>query len=103
MEQSSDLVLRKAMSTYAVVIFAILWIGFAVAYFGNSAWLDALWNWVQALPLLAEIIIWVLFLPITVALWIWESSWPVLLRLLGFAGIIGWTLLALYSFVQAWR
>lgn len=103
MEQSSDLVLRKVLSTYAVFIFAILWIGFAVAYFGNSAWLDDLWNWVQSLPLLVEIIIWILFLPITVALWIWESSWPVLLRLLGFAGIIGWTLLALYSFVQAWR
>ena len=103
MEQSSDLVLRKVLSTYAVFIFAILWIGFAVAYFGNSAWLDDLWNWVQSFPLLGEIIIWILFLPITVALWIWESSWPVLLRLLGFAGIIGWTLLALYSFVQAWR
>ena len=103
MEQSSDLVLRKSLSTYAVVIFAILWIGFAVANFGNSAWLDDIWYWVQSLPLLVEIIVWILFLPITVALWIWESSWPVLLRLLGFAGIVGWTVLAVYSFVQAWR
>jgi len=103
MEQSSDLVLRKALSTYAVLIFAILWIGFGVAYFGNSDWMDALWNWVQSLPLLVEIIVWILFLPITVALWIWESSWPILLRLLGFAGIIAWTVLAIYSFVQAWR
>jgi hypothetical protein len=93
----------RVLSTYAIVIFAILWVGFAIALVVNPEWLDALWNWVRALPLVAEIIVWVLFLPIMVGLWIWESSWPTLLGLLAFAGIVGWTLLAVSSFVRAVR
>jgi hypothetical protein len=93
----------RILGTYAIVIFAILWIGFAVALVVNREWLDLLWNWVRALPLVAEIVVWVLFLPITVGLWIWEASWPAIVQLLGLAGIVGWTLLAVSGFVRAWR
>ena len=93
----------RVLSTYAIVIFAILWAGFAIGLVANREWLDLLWNWVQALPLVAEIIVWVLFLPIVVGLWIWESSWPDLIRLLAFAGIVGWTLIAVSGFLRAVR
>ena len=93
----------RVLSTYAIVIFAMLWVGFAIALLMNREWLDLLWNWVRALPTVVEIIVWVLFLPITVGLWIWESSWPALGRLLGFAGIVVWTLLAVSSFLRAVR
>jgi len=93
----------RVLSTYAIVIFAMLWVGLAIALVVNREWLDLLWNWVQALPSVAEIIVWVLFLPIMVGLWIWESSWPDLVRLLAFAGIVGWTLLAVSSFMRAVR
>jgi hypothetical protein len=93
----------RLLSTYAMVIFAVLWIGFAVALVVNREWLDLLWNWVRALPSLAEIIIWLFFLPIMVGLWIWESSWQALVRLLAFAGIVGWTFLAISSFIRAVR
>ena len=96
-------VVSRALSSYAIVIFAILWVGFAAAVAVNGEWLDFLWNWVQALPVVAEIIVWVLFLPIMVGLWIWVSSWPVLVRLFAFAGIVAWTLLAVSSFMRAWR
>jgi hypothetical protein len=76
------------------------WGMFAIALVVNREWLDLLWNWVRALPSVVEIIVWVLFLPITVGLWIWESSWPALVRLSGFAGIVVWTLLAVYSFFR---
>ena len=98
-----NVTVSRVLSTYAIVIFALLWIGFAIALVVNQAWLDSLWNWVRALPLVPEIIVWVLLLPIMVGLWIWESSWPTLLRLLGFAGIVGWTILAVSSFVRAMR
>jgi hypothetical protein len=98
-----EVTVPRVMSTYAVVIFAVLWIGFAVAFLVDPGWLDTLWNWVRALPLLVEIIVWVLFLPIMVGLWIWESSWPAFARWLGFAGIMGWTVLALYSFLRNFR
>jgi hypothetical protein len=93
----------RVLSTYAIVIFAMLWVGFAIALVVNRDWLDLLWNWVRALPSVAEIIVWVLFLPIMAGLWIWESSWPALVRLLAFAGIVVWTLLAVSSFLRAVR
>ena len=93
----------RVLSTYAIVIFAILWVGFAIALVVNREWLDLLWNWVRALPSVVEIIVWVLFLPITTGLWIWESSWPALVRLLALAGIVVWTLLAVSSFLRAVR
>ena len=88
------------MSTYAIVIFAILWIGFIVALIVNPEWLDMLWDWVRTLPTVAEVIVWLFFLPVMVGLWIWESSWALIIRWLAFAGMIGWTYLAISSF---WR
>lgn len=93
----------RVLSTYAIVVFAVLWAGFVIALFVNREWLDMLWNWVQALPSVAKTTVWVLFLPNMVALWIWESSWSGLVRLLAFAGILGWTLLAVSSFLRAMR
>ena len=93
----------RVLGTYAIVIFATLWVGFAIALVVNREWLDLLWNWVRALPAVAEIIVWVLFLPIMAGLWIWESSWPTLVRLLASAGIVVWTLLAVSSFLRAVR
>jgi hypothetical protein len=81
----------------------MLWVGFVIALVVNPQWLDLLWNWVRALPPVVEIIVWVLFLPIMVGLWIWESSWPAIVRLLAFAGIVVWTILAVYSFIRAVR
>ena len=93
----------RVLSTYAIVIFTILWVGFAVALIVNHEWLDLHWNWVRALPPVAEIFVWVVFSPIMVGLWIWESSWAALVRLLAFAGIVGWTLLAVSSFLRTLR
>ena len=93
----------RVLSTYAIVIFVLLWVGFAIALVVNRESLDLLWNWVQALPPVLEIIVWLLFLPIMAGLGVWESSWPALVRLLAFAGIVVWTLLAVSSFIRAVR
>jgi hypothetical protein len=98
-----DVTFPRLLSTYAVVIFVMLWVGFAIALVMNREWLDLLWNWVQALPVVLKIIVWVMFLPVMVGLWVWESSWPDFVRLLALAGLIGWTLLAVNSFLRAWR
>ena len=93
----------RAISIYAIIIFVVLWLGFAVALVVNREWLDLLWTWVRELPPVAEIIIWVLFLPIMVALWFWESTWPDVLRFVGFAGIVAWTLVAVSGLQRALR
>jgi hypothetical protein len=93
----------RVLSTYAIVIFLVLWVGFAIALIVNREWLDLIWNWVRALPSVVEIIVWLLFLPIIAGLGVWESSWPTLVSLLAFAGIVAWTLLAVSSFVRVMR
>jgi hypothetical protein len=85
------------MSIYAGLVFVLLWVGLAVALVVNPAWLEAAWDGVQGLPWLPRIAVWLLFLPIMVGLWIWQSAWPIPIRLLGFAGLVGWTLLAAAS------
>jgi hypothetical protein len=93
----------RALSIYANLIFVVLWVGLVVALLVNREWLDVLWTWVQALPWVPKIIVWVLLLPIMVGLWIWESSWPVLGQLVGFAGLVGWTVVAVYNLIKAYR
>jgi hypothetical protein len=95
-----DVTVPRVLSTYALVIFIMLWVGFVLALIVNPGWLDSIWDWAQSLPILLQVIVWVVFLPIMVGLWIWESSWPVFVSLLGLAGIVFWTVLAVYSFFK---
>ena len=98
-----DITVPRVMTIFANVIFAMLWVGFIIAIALNREWLDVLWGWVQELPLVPKIIVWVLFLPILVGLWIWESSWPILGRMAGLVGIVAWTILAVNSFYKLFR
>lgn len=93
----------KILSTYATAAFAVLWIGFLLALLINREWLDLLWDWAQGLPAALRIAAWIFLLPILVGLWIWQSSWPVFGRALGLAGIVGWTIVAVYNFIKAFR
>ena len=98
----NDLI-SKSMSIYANLVFLVLWIGLFIALLVNREWLDDLWNWARTLPAFPKAIVWVLFLPIMAGLAIWESSWTLTGRLLGYAGIVAWTLLALSSLIKAFR
>jgi hypothetical protein len=98
-----DVTVPRVMSIYANAIFVILWVGFIIALIVDRAWLGQLWDWAQALPLVPKIIVWAVFLPVLVGLWIWQSSWSTFGQLLGLAGIIAWTLVAVYNLVKAYR
>jgi hypothetical protein len=74
-------------------IFAIIWIAFAVGLIWNQGSLDQAWNAVRSLPLIIQIVVWVLFLPVMIGLWIWEASWPLVVRLVLVVGVAGWNLL----------
>ncbi|MCJ7695802.1 MAG: hypothetical protein MUO40_10300 [Anaerolineaceae bacterium] len=98
-----NVTLPKVMTVYANLVFLALWVGFIIAIVSNRDWLDLLWIWVQALPLLPKIIIWILILPIMVGLSIWKSSWSTLASFFSYAGIVVWTLTAVRSLFKVFR
>lgn len=74
-------------------IFALLWIAFAVGLVWSQGTIDQAWEFIRGLPLLVQIVIWILFLPVMAGVWIWETTWPLLLRLVLVIGVAGWNLL----------
>jgi hypothetical protein len=86
-------------SGIAFVIFLLLWLGFGVALVASQGGLHDAWRWVRDLPLVAQGIVWLLFLPVVVGLWIYETTWPLVLRLIVIAGLAWWSLMI---FVPRW-
>jgi hypothetical protein len=74
-------------------IFALLWVGFGVALVVSQGSIDQAWQSIRALPLLLQLVVWLLFLPVMIGLWVWETSWPLVVRLLVVFGVAGWNLL----------
>ena len=74
-------------------IFAIIWIAFAVGLIWSQGSLDQAWNAIHDLPLVIQVVVWLLFLPVMIGLWIWETSWPLIVRLVLVVGVAGWNLL----------
>ena len=75
------------------VVFAVIWVAFAAGLVWSQGSLDEAWATIRGLPLIVQLVVWVLFLPVMVGLWVWETSWPLVLRLIVVAGIAGWNLL----------
>jgi hypothetical protein len=82
-----------AESGILFAIFAVIWIAFGAALIFSQGSVDQAWQTIHGLPLIVQLIVWVLFLPPMVGLWVWETTWPLLLRLLLVVGIAGWNLL----------
>jgi hypothetical protein len=77
-----------------VVVFAVLWVGFAVGLVsGGQAFADA-WGWLNGLEPVARIAAWILFLPIAVGLWAWNTDLPAPVFAAVCAGPAAWTLVA---------
>jgi hypothetical protein len=74
-------------------IFAVLWIAFGAALILSQGSIDEAWRTIQGLPLIVQILVWILFLPVMAGLWIWETTWPLVLRLTLVIGVAGWNLL----------
>jgi len=85
---------RPLGATVWFVWMVSMWVAFFVLL--AAGLVDDLWSRVRDLPLLAEALLWVAFLPWMLASAVWTSSWPDALRLLlvvCFAG--GWTLVSI--------
>jgi ABC-type amino acid transport system permease subunit len=73
-------------------IFAVIWIAFAAGLIFSQGSVDQAWQTIRSLPLIVQIVVWVLFLPVMIGLWVWETSWPLIVRLVLVVGVAGWNL-----------
>jgi ABC-type amino acid transport system permease subunit len=86
-------VASMAESGILFAIFAFVWIVFAAGLIWSQGSVDQAWQSIRDLPLIVQVAVWVLFLPVMVGLWVWETSWPLVVRLVVVIGIAGWNLL----------
>jgi hypothetical protein len=78
-----------------LAVFAALWALFSYALVRNRPGLDAAWIRIRHLPIVAQAVAWLLFLPVLAGLRIWRSRWPLFGRLVLIAGLAGWNLVVL--------
>jgi hypothetical protein len=82
-----------ASSGLLLLLFAAMWVALGVAIVRAPARVDAAWRRLRALPLLVQLLAWVLLLPILAGIAVWQLGWPRLARMAMVAGIAAWNLL----------
>ena len=100
MEQGIETVASGAGNTVAwlvqsgilFAIFAVIWVAFAAALIFSQGSVDQAWQSIRELPLIVQLVVWVLFLPVMIGLWVWETTWPLIVRLVLVVGNAGWNL-----------
>ncbi len=86
---------RNLISIAAFAILTLAWLAFGAALIFNPAILDAVWQSFRGWPLVVQLVVGLLVLPVALGLGIWESSWPLALRLIL---VIGLGVATVYTF-----
>lgn len=82
-----------AQSGVLFLVFLLLWTAFGVAVVRRHESIDETWHRIRALPLLLQLVLWVLLLPVMLGIWAWERTWPRVVRATVVLGLAGWNLL----------
>lgn len=86
---------NRIINIFAFVVLTLLWLAFLAALLFNRELLDNAWQLFRSWPLVVQLVVGVLVLPVVLGLWIWETTWPFLLRLIL---VIGLALVTVYLF-----
>ena len=86
---------NRVINIFAFSVLTLLWIAFGAALLFNRELLDAVWQSVRSWPLVIQIVVGLLVLPVALGLWIWQTSWPIWLRLIL---VVGLGLITIYMF-----
>jgi hypothetical protein len=95
--------MQVAISLYALLVMAVLWIGFALAQSGNRELPTQAWEWLRSLPVVPQVVVWILILPLAVGLWASESDLGQVPRILVGLGLVAWTILAVIQLIEGLR
>ena len=71
----------RIINIFTFAVLTLLWLGFAVALLFNPDTLDTTWQAFRSWPLILQLVVGLLVLPVVLGLWVWQTSWPLLLRL----------------------
>ncbi len=83
------------VSITAFGLLTALWLAFAAGLALNRALLDKTWRILRSSPILVQIIIALLVLPVIIGLAVWETRWPIWLRLIV---VLGLAWMTVYTF-----
>ena len=78
---------NRIINYAAFAILTLLWIGFGASLLFSQGTLDSVWQAFRSWPLILQVILGLLVLPVALGLWIWETTWPVGLRLVLVLGL----------------
>jgi hypothetical protein len=88
-------ILRLALVFGALAVFLVLWIYVAVGVLTDGTLLADTWAWLSGLDLPANVVAWVVLLPLGVYLWAWQAALAPWAMALVMVGLGAWTMLAL--------
>ncbi len=66
--------METVLNIISFPLLVILWLAFAFAALHNPTRLDNLWQRFRTLPLVVQLLTWLLLFPLVLALWIWQAS-----------------------------
>lgn len=72
--------------------FAALWFGFFAVLVVDPSILESIRRTIEELPVVVQLVTWVLLLPVMGGLWAWMTDWPLVVRVLLVVGLAGWNL-----------
>lgn len=78
---------NRLISYLAFTILTLLWLAFGAALIFNQGMLGMLWLAFRGWPLVGQLLVALLTLPVVAGLWIWNTNWPEWLRLVLVLGL----------------
>jgi hypothetical protein len=86
---------NRVINIFAFSVLTLLWLAFGSALLFNRELLDTVWQSFRSWPLIIQIVVGLLVLPVALGLLIWETPWPLWLRLILVVGL-GWVTIYLF-------
>ena len=83
------------INIFAFGVLSLAWLAFGAAIVFNQVWLDTAWQAFRGMPMIVQVFVGLLFLPIVLGLWLWESDLPFALRVIL---VLGLGIATIYTF-----